>query len=140
RRGGFFSFNRLRNGHRCSSEIHDGESARQRIRYSCRTAVREVGTSVRRKGIPKQDQSCFKQRYRRGTAAQAYTSVLWMLRLAFLGARTLAACETAAHFSERFVCRAGARGTAQKSYCRKFEAGSYIYSRGRPRQLRTTVR
>src|SRR6266446_449134 len=76
--------------------------------------VRKIGVGVRREAVPEQNQSCTEQRCGCGAAAQAHTRILRMLRLAFVGARTLAARETAAHVSERFVCRTGARRAAQK--------------------------
>src|SRR5439155_2431993 len=99
-----------------------------------------VGAGVRRQTIPKQNQSRAEQRCRRGTAEQADSRVLRMLRLAFGGTRTLAPCETVAHVSKCTVCRSGTRSAAQKSYDGKFEAGSCVSSRRRPRQFRTALR
>src|SRR5438876_7850219 len=66
-------------------------------------AVREIGARVCREAIPKQNQSCVEQRCRCGAAAQAHARVLWLLRLAFLSARTLAPREAAAHIPKRAV-------------------------------------
>src|SRR5689334_22525783 len=80
-----------------------------RLRRKGSGAVREVGARVCWKGIPEQDQSCPEQRHRCRAAAQPYACVLWLLRLAFFGARTLAAGKTAAHVPKRIVCGGGAR-------------------------------
>lgn len=98
-------------------------------------AIRRVGAGVRRQTIPEQNQSCAEQRCGRGTTAQADSRVLRMLRLAFVGTRALAACETTAHVSKRVVCRSGARRAAQKSYRGKLETGSCVSSRRRPRSF-----
>src|SRR6476620_2689320 len=86
------------------------------IRREGRRAVREIGARVCREGISEQNQSCLKQRNGCGPAEQAYAGVLWLLRLAFLGARTLVARKTAAHLSRRILCRSGARCASKKSY------------------------
>ena len=107
------------------------------VRRKGSRTIRRVGPRVRRQTISKQNQSCAEQRCGRGAAAQTHSGVLRLLRLAFVSARALAACETAAHVSKCTICRAGARGTAKKSYRGKFEAGSCVSSRRRPRQFRT---
>src|SRR5207245_1227697 len=103
-------------------------------------AICRVGAGVRRQTIPKQNQSRTEQRCGCGIAEQADSRVLRMLRLAFVGTWALAPCETAAHVSKRIICRSRTRGVAQKSYDGKFEAGSCISSRRRPRQFRTALR
>src|SRR4029077_1840099 len=97
--------------------------------------VRKIGAGVRREAIPEQDQSCAEQRCGCGSAAQAHARILRMLRLAFLSAWTLAACETAAHVSKCIVRLSGARRAAQKPYDGKFETGSCVSSWRRPRQF-----
>src|SRR4026207_880139 len=110
------------------------------VRRKGSRTIRRVSAGMRRQTVSKQNQSCAEQRCRRGTAVQTYSGVLRLLRLAFVGPRALAPCETAAHISKCAICRAGTRGTPQKSYNGKFEAGSCVSSRRRPRQFRTAVR
>src|SRR4030095_10989385 len=52
-------------------------------------AIRRVGACVRREAIPKQNQSCAKQRRGRSAAARTHAGILRLLRLAFVRARTL---------------------------------------------------
>src|SRR6266516_3379088 len=87
------------------------------VRREDSRAVREPGAGVCQEGVPKQNQPCTKQRCRCGAAAQAHARVLWLLRLAFLSARTLAPREAAAHVPKRIVWRCGARCAAKKSDC-----------------------
>src|ERR1700730_1851191 len=102
-------------------------------------AIRKARAGMRAQRISEQDQSCAEQRCRHRPAAETDTGILRLLRLAFVGARTLAASQAGAHVS-RGTVRGGRSGSAQtKSERRKFETRSDLYSWDGPRQFRAAV-
>src|SRR6185295_13856884 len=78
------------------------------VRCHGRGAVREAGARLRAQGVSEQDRARALRRRRREAAARAHPRVLRLLRLAFLGARPLAAGALGAYVPRRTVRRAGA--------------------------------
>ncbi len=110
------------------------------IRCSRRGAIREPGAGVRAKRISKQNLAQPELRCRRCAAAQTHTGVLRLLRLAFVGARTLAARAAGAHVSRRAVHATRTRGAEEIADARKHCAGSGVSARRRASELRAAVR
>ena len=102
------------------------------VRRKGSRTIRRVGPRVRRQTISKQNQSCAEQRCRRGAAAQTHSGVLRLLRLAFVSARALAACEAAAHVSKCTICSA-AREALRKSLTAENLKQEAAYLRGEGR-------
>jgi hypothetical protein len=86
-------------------------------------ALRHTRARVRAQRISKQDQSRAQQRCGRGAAAKTDAGILWLLRLALVGARTLVAGQTGPHISGRAVCERCTRRAQAKSDRGKFETG-----------------
>ena len=103
------------------------------VRRKGSRTIRRVGAGVRRQTISKQNQSCAEQRCGRGTAAQTHSGVLRMLRLAFVGTRALAACETAAHVSKCIRLPQQAREALRKSLTAENLKQEAAYLRGEGR-------
>src|SRR5205085_12309070 len=87
-----------------------------------------------------QDQPSSEQRRRRGAAAQTHARILRLLRLAFVGARPLAARAARENISGRALRQIGARSAPEKSDRGKPETGSRLPPRRGTGELRTAVR
>src|SRR5262249_9146154 len=85
------------------------------VRRKDSRAIREIGAGMCGEGISYQNQSRAEQRCRRGAATPTDASILWMLRLAFLRAWSLAARKIVAHVPKCSVRRASARRAPEKS-------------------------
>src|SRR2546430_4235577 len=97
---------------RCLADFFSGRAAGgggvAEVRRESRGTVRAARAHLRGEGISKQDQPSAQQRRERGAAAKTDAGVLRLLRLAFVGPRTLVARAIGENFSRRTIREAGA--------------------------------
>src|SRR5258706_988 len=94
---------------------------------------------VRAQAVSEPCEPHHEQRCRRGAAAAAHARVLRLLRLAFVGPRTLAAGAAGAQVSRGAVRRARARRAARKLDGRAHRRRSEVSAPRRPAELRAPV-
>ncbi len=119
--------------------IRVGTANDDKTRCVHRRTIRSPRARVRPEGIPEQDLACFE--FPRGceSATRADAGVLRMLRLAFIGARPLAAGTLDPRVSQCAIRNRCARGTQGEHHSSSHRRRSCVFECHRTRVVRTSL-